>query len=36
MFTFLDRPEAPPDYNFAERQVRPAVILRKNSPCNRS
>jgi transposase len=36
LFTFLDRPEATPDNNFAERQIRPAVILRKNSQCNRS
>ena len=36
IFTFLDRPEAPWDNNFAERQIRPAVILRKNSQCNRS
>jgi transposase len=36
LFTFLDRPEAPWENNFAERQVRPAVNLRKNSQCNRS
>ena len=36
IFTFLDRPEADWNNNFAERQVRPAVILRKNSQCNRS
>jgi transposase len=36
IFTFLDRPEAPWENNFAERQIRPAVILRKNSQCNRS
>ena len=36
IFTFLDRPEAAWENNFAERQVRPAVILRKNSQCNRS
>lgn len=36
LFTFLDRPEADWNNNFAERQVRPAVILRKNSQCNRS
>ena len=36
IFTFLDRPEASWENNFAERQVRPAVILRKNSQCNRS
>ena len=26
----------PPDNNHAERQIRPAVIIRKNSLCNRS
>jgi hypothetical protein len=36
LFTFLDRPEADWTNNFAERQIRPAVILRKNSQCNRS
>ena len=36
LFTFLDRPEADWNNNFAERQIRPAVILRKNSQCNRS
>lgn len=36
VFTFLDRPEAGWENNSAERQVRPAVILRKNSRCNRS
>lgn len=36
LFTFLDRPELPSDNNFAERQIRPAVILRKNSQSNRS
>jgi transposase len=36
LFTFLDRPEANWENNFAERQIRPAVILRKNSQCNRS
>ena len=36
VFTFLDRPEVPPDNNHAERQIRPAVIIRKNSLCNRS
>jgi transposase len=36
LFTFLDRPEADWQNNFAERQIRPAVILRKNSQCNRS
>jgi transposase len=36
LFTFLDRMEVPPDNNHAERQIRPAVIIRKNSLCNRS
>jgi hypothetical protein len=36
ILTFLDYPEVPPDNNFAERQIRPAVILRKNSQSNRS
>jgi len=36
LFTFLDRPEVPFEDNFAERQIRPAVILRKNSQSNRS
>ncbi len=36
LFTFLDRVEVPFDNNHAERQIRPAVIIRKNSLCNRS
>jgi transposase len=36
LFTFLDKPGVPFDNNHAERQVRPAVILRKNILCNRS
>jgi transposase len=36
LFTFLDTPGVPPDNNFAERMIRPAVIIRKNSLCNRS
>ena len=36
LFTFLDYPEVPFENNFAERQIRPAVILRKNSQSNRS
>jgi len=32
----LDRPEADWHNNFAERQIRPAVVLRKKSQCNRS
>lgn len=36
LFTFLDEPNVPFDNNFAEREVRPAVVIRKNSYCNRS
>jgi len=36
IFTFLDYPNVPHDNNFGERQIRPAVILRKNSQSNRS
>ena len=36
IFTFLDYPYVPHDNNFGERQIRPAVILRKNSQSNRS
>jgi hypothetical protein len=36
LFTFLDHPQVPPDNNHAEREIRPAVIMRKNSLCNRS
>lgn len=36
LFTFLDKPLVPFNNNHAERQVRPAVILRKNILCNRS
>jgi transposase len=36
LFTFLDYPYVPHDNNFGERQIRPAVILRKNSQSNRS
>jgi transposase len=36
LFTFLDTPDVPSDNNHAERQIRPAVIIRKNSLCNRS
>jgi len=36
IFTFLDHPAVPFENNFAERQIRPAVILRKNSQSNRS
>jgi len=36
LFTFLDHPEVPYDNNTAERAIRPAVIIRKNSYANRS
>ena len=36
LFTFLDHTEVPYDNNTAERGIRPAVIIRKNSYCNRS
>src|SRR3990170_490746 len=36
LLTFLDYAEVPADNNFAERQIRPAVVLRKNSQSNRS
>ena len=36
LFTFLDKPKVPFENNLAERQIRPAVILRKNSQSNRS
>jgi transposase len=36
IFTFLDYSYVPHDNNFGERQIRPAVILRKNSQSNRS
>lgn len=36
LFTFLDRPEVPFENNHAERQIRPAVIMRKNILGNRS
>ena len=36
IFTFLDYVDVPFENNFAERQIRPAVILRKNSQSNRS
>lgn len=36
LFTFVDHPEVSADNNHAERQIRPAVIMRKNSYCNRS
>ena len=36
LFTFLDHPEVPSDNNHAEREIRPAVIARKNSYANGS
>lgn len=36
LFTFLDIPDVPFDNNAAERAIRPAVIIRKNSYGNRS
>lgn len=36
LFTFLDDDRVPPDNNHAERQIRPAVIIRKTSQSNRS
>jgi len=36
LFTFLDHPDVPFDNNAAERAIRPAVIIRKNSYGNRS
>lgn len=36
LFTFLEQPDVPFDNNLAERSIRPAVILRKNSNGNRS
>jgi hypothetical protein len=36
LFTFLDCPNVPFENNLAERMIRPAVVLRKNSQSNRS
>jgi transposase len=36
LFTFLEHPDVPSDNNHAERMIRPAVILRKNSYANGS
>ncbi len=36
LFTFLDHPEVPFDNNHVEHQIRPAVIVRKNSDANGS
>lgn len=34
--TFLDKPEVPLNNSLAERAIRPALILRRNSQSNRS
>jgi len=36
LFTFLRHSGVPANNNHAERMIRPAVIARKNSYCNRS
>jgi len=36
LLTFLDKADVPYDNNAGERAIRPAVIIRKNSYCNRS
>jgi transposase len=36
LFTFLDYADVPFDNNLCEREIRPAVVLRKNSQSNRS
>ena len=36
IFTFLDYPGVPFENNLAERMIRPAVVLRRNSQSNRS
>ena len=36
LFTFLDKPQVPFENNLVERQIRPAVIIRKNQLGNRS
>jgi hypothetical protein len=36
LFTFLDHADVPFENNHAERSIRPAVIIRKNSYANRS
>ena len=36
LFTFLDYEDVTFDNNFGERQIRPAVIIRKNCQNNRS
>jgi transposase len=34
LFTFLDHPDVPSDNKHAEQQIRPAVIVGKNSRAN--
>ena len=36
LFTFLDYEDVPFENNLCEREIRPAVVLRKNSQSNRS
>jgi hypothetical protein len=36
LFTFLDHPSVPSDNNHAEREIRPAVVMRKSSQSNRT
>ena len=36
LFRFLDKPLVPFENNHAERQIRPAVIMRMKILCNRS
>ena len=36
LFAFLDYEDVPPDNNHAEREIRPAVMMRKTSQSNRS
>ena len=36
LLTFLDHEDVPSDNNGAEREIRPAVIMRKNTQCNQS
>ena len=36
LFTFLTKPDVDPTNNHAEREIRPAVVIRKNSLGNRS
>jgi transposase len=36
LVTFLDHPDVPYENNHAERRIRPAVVIRKNTQSNRS